>query len=234
MSNIKIMSLGGLNENGKNMYTITIDGKILIFDVGLKYASDNMYGVDYIIPDFSYLVQNQEKIIGVFISHAHYENMGALTELIKTIPNIKVYATNYTSKIIDIECREENVLIKNLNIIKPHKKISFKNFSIFPFSVSHSAPESVGYSINTKDGAIVYMADFVIDPTMNGYYDMDLGKLAYIGKQGVLALMCESVFAEKKGFTSPRHKLDKFFRSVIDKNDGRVIFSLLSLHLQTI
>lgn len=234
MSNIKIMSLGGLNENGKNMYTITIDGKILIFDVGLKYASDNMYGVDYIIPDFSYLVQNQEKIIGVFISHAHYENMGALTELIKTIPNIKVYATNYTSKIIDIECREENVLIKNLNIIKPHKKISFKNFSIFPFSVSHSAPESVGYSINTKDGAIVYMADFVIDPTMNGYYDMDLGKLAYIGKQGVLALMCESVFAEKKGFTSPRHKLDKFFRSVIDKNDGRIIFSLLSLHLHTI
>ena len=94
MSNIKIMSLGGLNENGKNIYTVSIDGSILIFDVGIKYASDNMYGVDYIIPDFTYLVQNKEKIVGVFISHAHYENMGALTELIKTIPDIKVYATN--------------------------------------------------------------------------------------------------------------------------------------------
>ena len=234
MSNIKMMSLGGLNENGKNIYTVNIDGNILIFDVGIKYASDNMYGVDYIIPDFTYLVQNKDKIVGVFISHAHYENMGALTELIKTIPDIKVYATNYTSKIIDIECKEENVFVKNLNVIKPYKKISFGSFSVFPFSVTHSAPESVGYAINTKDGAIIYMADFVIDPTMSGYYDMDLGKLAYIGKQGVLALMCESVFAEKKGFTSPRHKLDKFFRSVIDKNQGRIIFSLLSLHLHTI
>ena len=234
MSNIKMMSLGGLNENGKNIYTVNIDGNILIFDVGIKYASDNMYGVDYIIPDFTYLVQNKKKIVGVFISHAHYENMGALTELIKTIPDIKVYATNYTSKIIDIECKEENVFVKNLNVIKPYKKISFGSFSVFPFSVTHSAPESVGYAINTKDGAIIYMADFVIDPTMSGYYDMDLGKLAYIGKQGVLALMCESVFAEKKGFTSPRHKLDKFFRSVIDKNQGRIIFSLLSLHLHTI
>lgn len=229
-----MMSLGGLNENGKNIYTVNIDGNILIFDVGIKYASDNMYGVDYIIPDFTYLVQNKDKIVGVFISHAHYENMGALTELIKTIPDIKVYATNYTSKIIDIECKEENVFVKNLNVIKPYKKISFGSFSVFPFSVTHSAPESVGYAINTKDGAIIYMADFVIDPTMSGYYDMDLGKLAYIGKQGVLALMCESVFAEKKGFTSPRHKLDKFFRSVIDKNQGRIIFSLLSLHLHTI
>ena len=229
-----MMSLGGLNENGKNIYTVNIDGNILIFDVGIKYASDNMYGVDYIIPDFTYLVQNKKKIVGVFISHAHYENMGALTELIKTIPDIKVYATNYTSKIIDIECKEENVFVKNLNVIKPYKKISFGSFSVFPFSVTHSAPESVGYAINTKDGAIIYMADFVIDPTMSGYYDMDLGKLAYIGKQGVLALMCESVFAEKKGFTSPRHKLDKFFRSVIDKNQGRIIFSLLSLHLHTI
>lgn len=234
MSNIKLMSLGGLNENGKNIYTINIDGNILVFDVGIKYASDNMYGVDYIIPDFSYLVKNKERIVGVFISHAHYENMGALTELIKTIPDVNVYATNYTSKIIDIECKEENVFIKNMHVIKPHKKITFGNFSVFPFSVSHSAPESVGYSINTKDGAIIYMADFVIDPTMTGCYDMDLGKLAYIGKQGVLALMCESVFAEKKGFTSPRHKLDKLFRSVIDKNQGRIIFSILSLHLHTI
>ena len=100
--------------------------------------------------------------------------------------------------------------------------------------MSHSVPESVGYSINTPDGAIVYMSDFVIDSTMKGAYDMDLGKLAYIGKQGVLLLMNESVFSEKAGFTSPNHKLDKYYKNAIEKSEGRVIFSILPLHLLTI
>jgi len=233
MSNIKIIGLGGLNENGKNLYTIEVDGNILIFDAGLKYASDRMYGIDYIIPDFSYLVENKDRILGVFISHAHYENMGSLTELIRTIPDINVYATNYASKIIELECAEENVIVKNLHVINAHKTIKFNTFSVFPFSVSHSAPETVGYSINTKDGSIIYMADFVIDPTLSGNYYMDLGKIAYIGKQGVLALLCESVFSEKVGFTSPKHKLDKFFRNVVEKNEGRIIFSILPLHIYT-
>lgn len=231
MSNIKIASLGGLNENGKNLYTVNVDDQIVIFDVGLKYATDKMYGIDYVIPEFSYLVENKDKIVGVFISHAHYENMGALIELVKTIPNINIYVTKFTSKIIEIESKEENIVIKNLHIIYPHKKINFKNFSVFPFSVTHSVPESVGFSVNTKDGSVVYMSDFVIDPTMKGYFDMDIGKLAYIGKQGVLALMCESVFSEKKGFTTPNHKLHDFFVNVIDKYEHRIIISLLPIHI---
>ena len=121
-----------------------------------------------------------------------------------------------------------------MHIIKPHRKIDFKEFSVFPFSVSHSVPESVGFSINTPNGAIVYMTDFVIDSTMKDKYDMDLGKLAYIGKQGVLLLMNESVFSEKQGFTSPNHKLDKYFKDAVEKSEGRIIFSILSLHLLTI
>lgn len=231
---INIMALGGLNENGKNLYIVSINEKLLIFDCGMKYAPDKMYGVDYIIPDFSYLIENKDKIIGLFITHPHRENMGALTDLIKALPNINVYASRYTSEIIKLECAEENIKINNLNVISAHKKIDFKEFSVFPFSVTHSSPETLGYSINTKNGAIIYMADFVIDPTMSGNYDMDLGKLAYIGKQGVLCLMCESVFAEKKGHTSPNHKLEMFFKSMIEKNKGRIIFTVLPLHIYTI
>jgi len=234
MNKINIMALGGLNENGKNLYTVSINDKILIFDCGIKYAPDKMYGVDYVIPDFTYLINNRNKILGIFITHPHNENMGALTDLIKMIPDINVYATKYTSEIIKYQCEEEKVELKNLNIIQAHRKIDFKDFSVFPFSVTHSSPDTVGYAINTSDGAIIYMADFIIDPTMQGCYDMDLGKIAYIGKQGVLCLMSESVFSEKKGHTSPNHKLESFFKSIIDKNKGRVIFSVLPLHIYTI
>ena len=100
--------------------------------------------------------------------------------------------------------------------------------------VTHSVPESVGYSVNTKDGAIIYMGDFIIDPTMSGFYGkMDLGKVAYIGKQGVLCLMCESVFAEKSGFTAPKHKLENYFKNVVEKNKNRIIFTILPLHIYT-
>ncbi len=235
MSKINIMSLGGLNENGKNLYTVKVDGRLFIFDCGMKYAPDKMYGVDYVIPDFSYLLEHRKEIVGVFISHPHNENMGALTDLLKAMPELNVYASNYTSEIIKYECNEEKVEIKNLHTIKAHRKIDIaKNLSVFPFSVTHSSPETLGFAINTNDGAIIYMADFIIDPTMNGHYDMDLGKLAYIGKQGVLCLMAESVFAEKKGHTSPNHKLESFFKNVVDKHKGRIIFTVLPLHIYNI
>ena len=234
MSKINIMSLGGLNENGKNLYTISVDGKILVFDCGMKYAPDKMYGVDYVIPDFDYLISHEKDIVGIFITHPHHENMGALVDLVKALPNINIYASKFTSKIIEYEFEEEKVKINNLHVIDAHKKIDFDNFSVFPFSVTHSCPETLGYCVNTEDGAIIYMADFVIDPTMSGYYNMDLGKIAYIGKQGVLCLMAESVFAEKKGHTSPNHKLEGFFKKIIEKNEGRIIFSLLPLHIYTI
>jgi len=234
MAKINIMSLGGLNENGKNLYTVSINNKILIFDCGMKYAPDKMYGVDYVIPDFDWLISHKKDIVGIFISHPHHENMGALTDLLKELPDINVYASNYTAKIIEYECNEEKVKIKNLHVIPAHKRIDFKTFSVFPFNVTHSSPETFGFAVNTEDGAIIYMADFVIDPTMRGYYDMDLGKLAYIGKQGVLCLMAESVFAEKKGHTSPHHKLEGFFKKIVEKNEGRIIFSVLPLHIYTI
>ena len=230
MSKIKIFSLGGLDENGKNMYVMEIDKDIFIFDCGLKYASGNMLGIDYIIPDFSYLVKNRKRIKGLFITHGHLENMGATSDLLSQIPNIRVYATKFTKYVL----MENGVNSNNIIEIQAHKKMNFGHVSIFPISVTHSAPDAVMYVVNTKDGAICYTGDCNVDPSMMGAYDMDLGKIAYIGKKGVLCLLSESVFSENVGHTSPNHKLIDVFRKAIKDAQGRIMFMVLPTHLYTI
>lgn len=230
MEKIKIFSLGGLDEMGKNTYVIEINQDLFVFDCGLKYAEGFMYGIDYIIPDYDYLVKNKKRIKGVFITHGHYENMGACADLARTISGIKFYATHYTKFVLmDLGVKEENIIE-----IKPNKKLTFGPVSIFPMSVSHSVPGAVMYCINTKHGSICYTGDFIIDPLMRGSYDMDLGKIAYVGKQGVLCLLSESVFSEHTGHTSPTHRLASFFSDVLNKYEGRVLFSVLPTHLYTI
>ncbi len=230
MSKIKIFSLGGLDENGKNTYIIEVDNDIFVFDCGLKYAMDTMYGIDYIIPNYDYLVNNKDRIKGIFLTHSHPENAGGIKDLIKELPKVKVYATKYTHNILKLD----GVNDKNIVEILPHKKINFGNISIFPISVSHSVPDSVMYVINTSDGAIVYTGDFIIDPAMSGSYGMDLGKIAYIGKLGVLCLLSESVFSEHIGHTSPTHRLESFFTDIVNRNENRIIFSIFASHLYTI
>ncbi len=230
MSKIKMFALGGLNESGKNTYIVEIDEKIFILDCGLKYATDSMYGIDYILPNYKYLIQNKNKIVGVFLTHAHLENMGGIFDLINEIPDLKVYATKYTKEYLLLEGLNE----KNIIEIKAHKKVSFGDVSVFPINVSHSVPDAVMYVINTKDGAICYTGDFLIDPTMDNAYSMDLGKIAYVGKQGVLCLMSESSFSESSGHTSPKHRLTNWFKDTMNHNQGRLIISVLPVHLHTI
>ncbi len=230
MSKIKIFSLGGLDENGKNTYVIEIDKNIFVFDCGLKYPTGNMLGIDYIIPDFDYLVKNRKRVKGVFLTHGHYENMGATSDLVKNIPDIRLFATKFTK----YELLESGVPEKNIMEITPHKKLNFGTVSIFPITVSHSCPDSVMYVINTKDGAICYTGDFIIDSKMTGAYDMDLGRIAYVGKQGVLCLLSESTFSERVGHTSPSHRLEEFFKDIVNKYEKRLLFLVLPTHLYTI
>lgn len=230
MSKIKIMGLGGLSETGKNTYVVEVDNAIFILDCGLKFATENLYGIDYIIPDFEYLVKNKKKIKGLFLTHGHYENMGATNDLVRMIPDLKVYCTKFTKYILESDGLNPNNIIE----IEPHKKINFRDVSIFPISVSHSTPDAVMYVINTRDGAICYTGDFIIDPLMRGAYDMDLGKIAYVGKKGVLALLQESSFSEKSGHTSPNHRLVGVFREAISHTKNRLMFLVLPTHLYTI
>jgi ribonuclease J len=234
MSKIKIFSLGGLNEEGKNMYVVEVDNDIFVFDAGLKYADERMLGIDYIIPNTDYLMNNIDRVKGIFITHAHDENMGAIVDVVNKIKNIKIYATKFTMEMIRKELEEENVKHDFLYEIKAHQKISFGQNSIFPISLTHSVPDTVGYVLYTNDGAIFYTGDFTFDWTMDGSYQTDVGKLAYVGKQGVLCLLSESLYSEKLGHTSPNHRISSVVRETLLRNENRVIFAIFSSNIHRV
>lgn len=234
MSKIKIFALGGLNENGKNMYVTEVDDNIFIFDAGLKYPSANMLGVDYIIPKMDYLLENKDRIKGIFISHAHAGNMGAMPDIMREIPDTFVYATKFTMNILKMELEKYNIKATNLKEIRPHSKIDVAGFSIFPIAVTHSMPETVAYVLYTDDGAIVYATDFVFDSAMLGAYKTDIGKLAYVGKQGVLCLMAESGYAYREGHTSPHHRISNEVWNLLNKTDDRIIINIFPDHVYRI
>ena len=228
MSKIKIFALGGLNESSKNMYVVEINNSIFVFDAGLKYADDKFLGVDYIIPDYTYIKNNINRVKGIFITHAHQEQIGALKNILVDLPNIKVYATKFTLEFIKRMLNESHVSASNLIEISCHKKINFGEVSIFPIGLTHSVPDTVGYVINTPDGAIVYTGNFVFDPTQRGAFKTDIGKLAYVGKQGVLCLMSESVYADKRGYTSPNHRVANNIKEALIRRENRIIFNIYS------
>lgn len=230
MSKIKIFALGGLNENGKNMYVVNVDKSIFVFDAGLKYDNDINLGIDYIIPNFDYILKNRKNVKGIFLTHGHDGNMGAVADILERDPTIPVYGTKLTLEIVRSDLTKELNDKANLIEIKPHAKIDFGSNSIFPISVTHSIPSAVCYVLYTPDGAIVYTGDFVFDSTMIGDYKTDIGKLAYVGKQGVLCLLCESFYADRKGHTSPHNRVSSFIREVLNKSEDRIITTILPAH----
>lgn len=234
MSKIKLFALGGLNENGKNMYVVEVDDNIFVFDAGLKYPTANMLGVDYIIPKFDYLIENKEKIKGIFLTHAHDGNIGAMPDIMAILSDVPVYATKFTMMVLKMELEKYNVKATNLKEIRPHSKLDVAGFSIFPIMVTHSIPETVAYVLYTNDGAIVYATDFVFDSAMLGAYKTDIGKLAYVGKQGVLCLMAESSYAYREGHTTPYHRISDEVWNLLNKTEDRIIISLIPEHVYRI
>ncbi len=225
VSKIKIFALGGLNEIGKNMYVIEVDDEIYVFEAGLKYADDKMLGVDYIIPNYDYLINNKSRIRGLFLSHGHDEQMGAIPDIIHDLPDLRIYGTKFTLELLQEELNDEN-LKANLIELKPHKKIKVGKNYLFPISLSHSVPGSVGYVLYTNDGAIFYTGNFVFDSSMQGAYKTDIGKLAYVGKQGVLCLLSESLYADKVGYTSPKHRSYSYLKEIINKYNSRILINI--------
>jgi len=234
MSKIKIFSLGGLNENGKNMSVIEVDNDIFVFEAGLQYADEHVLGIDYYIPNIAYLKNNKERIKGIFLTHGHDENIGAITDIIDTLDNIKIYASKFTHNIVKQELINYKKNVENLVLIKENKTLDFGNVKIIPVSLTHSIPDNFGYAIQTPDGIIFYASDFVFDATMNGPYKTELGRLAYIGRQGVLCLMTESLYANLRGHTSPNHRIQGLINSTLSKFKGRIIFNVLNSHLYRI
>ncbi len=234
MSKIKIFALGGQNEIGKNMYIVEVDESIYVFEAGLKYADDKLLGVDYIIPNYDYLKENKDRIKGIFITHGHDQQIGALADILVDIPDVKIYGGKFTLEIIKQDLEESGIKEANLIEVKAHKKIDLGEESIFPIQVSHALPDSYLYVLNTKDGGIIFTGNYIFDPSMMGPYGTDIGKLAYIGKQNVLCLMNESMYAEKSGYTSPSHRASSIIRETIDENEGRIFFNIFETQIYRI
>ncbi len=234
MSKIKFFALGGLGENGKNMYVCEVDDRIFILDAGLKYPSVDLYGIDTIIPDIQYLKANRDRIQGIFISHGHEDHIGAVTELLKEF-DVGVFGTHFTISIIEDNIVEAGLNLKDYRLyrINEDKVLKFGNISIEFYNVSHSIPEAVNIAICTKDGAIIYAPDFCFDTNRDKKYRTSFSKINDIAKKGVLALATESLGTSNINRVSNNATLDHYINEALQKKQ-RVIFSCFATDLEKI
>ncbi|MFV0499289.1 MAG: ribonuclease J [Bacilli bacterium] len=228
MSKIKIFALGGMGENGKNMYGVEIGNDIILFDAGFKYPDENMYGIDTVVPDFTYLKENKERIKGIFISHGHMDNVGAINDFVTLFPNVTIHGSSTTISMVNYVLEESNLKSNNMKIIDRFENVSFGKYSVFAIPLTHSAPGNFGYAVNTKQGIIFYATDYIFDHSASFNYSTDIGKIAYLGKQGVLCLLTESLQAQKSGHTSPEHRINDILSEYFESAGRRAFVMIYS------
>lgn len=235
MSEIRFFALGGLAENGKNMFVVEVDSDLFILDAGIKYPTSELYGVDEIIPDYKSLIRVKHKIKGFFMSHAHEDHIAALPHIIKDL-NVPIYATNFTMEIIKDNLKEANLNLNDykLNVITQDSIIKFGNVRVTFFNTTHSIPESVGIAIQTVRGNIVYTSDYTFDQSGIQKYQTDFGKINKLAERDVLALITESVGADEVRTSNMNFQLNHQLNSLISNANGRVLVSLFSSDLQKI
>ncbi len=225
---LKIIPLGGLGEIGKNMLAIEYGEDILVIDSGMMFPEDEMLGVDLLIPDITYLLENKNKVRGIVITHGHEDHIGALPYILPQI-DVPVYATKLTQGLISVKLKEHRSLIKaKLKLITPGVKFQVGNFKVEAFPVCHSIPDAVGLIIYTPLGAVVDSGDFKIDYTPVDGRPTDLSKLAKLGNEGVLLLMADSTYAELPGYTPSEKIVGKTIERIIGEAPGRVILATFS------
>ncbi len=229
---IHVYALGGLGENGKNMYVVDVDEQIFILDSGIKYPTSELFGVDEIVPDYRMLMNKKHKIKGIFMSHAHEDHIGAISHLLKDI-NVPIYATNFTMEIIKDSLKDKgyDLEIFEFNTITPYSTIKFGEVKVTFFKTTHSIPESVGIVIQTLDGSIVYTSDFTFDQSNDSNYQTDFQKINEIGERKVLLLMVESINSTLPLDGRMNHMLDSELNRIISHTNERIIVSLFSSDL---
>lgn len=229
---IHVYALGGLGENGKNMYVVDVDEQIFILDSGIKYPTSELFGVDEIVPDYRMLMNKKHKIKGIFMSHAHEDHIGAISHLLKDI-NVPIYATNFTMEIIKDSLKDKgyDLEIFEFITITPYSTIKFGEVKVTFFKTTHSIPESVGIVIQTLDGSIVYTSDFTFDQSNDSNYQTDFQKINEIGERKVLLLMVESINSSLPLDGRMNHMLDSELNRIISHTNDRIIVSLFSSDL---
>jgi len=227
-SRLKIIPLGGLSEIGKNMIVMEYGNDIIVIDVGLMFPEEEMLGIDLVIPDISYLMERQEKIRGIVITHGHEDHIGALPFLLPQL-NAPVYSTKLAQGLIRVKLKERKALEgAKLKVVSPGEQITLGKFGIEFYPVCHSIPDSVGLIIHTPVGIIVHSGDFKLDYTPVSGKSTDLSRLAQLGAQGVLLLLSDSTYAELPGYTPSEKVVGETLEHIMADAPGRVIVTTFS------
>ena len=232
---IKVSFLGGLNEVGKNMTLFEYGEDMFLVDCGLAFPDQDMLGVDLVLPDFTYVERNADRIRGIVITHGHEDHIGGLPYLLKVL-NVPVYGTKLTVGLIQGKLREHGLLKSaSLNVINPGDVITLGGFTVEAIHVNHSIPDALGLAIRCEGGTIVHTGDFKIDTTPIDGGMMDLGRLAEIGQEGVLCLMSDSTNAERPGFTESERKVGESFETLFRKaGNNRIIVATFSSNIHRV
>ena len=222
---LKIIPLGGLGEVGRNMMVYEFGGQMLVVDAGLMFPENDMLGIDYIIPDITFLRQNRQRVCGIVITHGHEDHIGAIQHLLDDI-QAPVYATPLTRGLIEVKLARHGKLAKTeLHTVQAGEVVQIGPFRVEFFHVSHSIPDAVGLGIQTPAGLVVHTGDYKFDHTPVDNWPTDLAKLAEMSKRGVLALLADSTNSERPGWTPSERVLDQAFENVFLKAKGRVIIA---------
>lgn len=235
MSDIKIISLGGVRENAKNMYAIEVNDDIYILDCGLKYPENELLGIDIVIPDFEYLRQNARRIVGVFLTHGHADAIGALPYFVSEF-DVPVFGSELTIALAKIACENEEIAKKfnDFHVINEKTEIDFPSATVSFFETTHSIPESLGVALKTEEGTIVYTGDFKFDQTASAQYQTDLARLAELGNEGVLALLSDSANAENPSETVNEREIYDFISETFEYRKGRIIVACVASNISRV
>ena len=231
---LKIIPLGGLDEIGKNMTVYEYGGEIIVVDCGMAFPGDDMYGIDCIIPDVSYLIKNRARIRGLFITHGHEDHVGAIPYVLKQI-NMPIYCTRFTAGLIKLKL-EEHGLVKTTKLItvEPGKTVRAGKFNVEFIHVNHSIADSVAFAIHTKMGTVVHTGDFKIDSTPIDGEVIDLARLGELGKEGVLCLCADSTNVERPGFTPSEKTVGATFQRQFQNCEERIIVTTFASNVHRI
>ena len=231
---LKIISLGGLNEIGKNLTVYEYGGDIIVVDVGMGFPDDDMYGIDVVIPDFTYLIKNQDKIRGIFLTHGHEDHIGSIPYLLRSV-NAPIYATRMTAGLVKLKLEEHRLLDKTkLITCEAGSVVKAGKFSVEFIHVNHSIADACGFAIKSPVGTVVHTGDFKIDTTPIQGGMMDLARLGELGKEGVLALLADSTNVERPGYTRSERSVGASFDALFRGCEERIIVTTFASNVDRI